>query len=249
MHNLKLGKLPARPQSISLKLGSYLTPKLKKPPVRAGHLDFMTEPWGILGNDQYGDCVWAGAAHETELWHAEGKALPIHFTSECVLSDYAKVTGFDPKDPATDGGTDMQVAASYRKKTGVIDASGKRHTIAAYLAVKNSKEIQQAVYLFGAMGIGIQFPDSAMDQFRKGQDWTVRKGATIQGGHYIPAIAYDPEWVYVVSWGKVVRASWSFIRKYMDEGVVYLSEEILSGGMSPEGFKLADLTTDLNALK
>jgi hypothetical protein len=32
---------------------------------------FAVAHWGMLGNDHYGDCVWAGAAHETMLWNKE----------------------------------------------------------------------------------------------------------------------------------------------------------------------------------
>jgi len=35
----------------------------------------------------------------------------------------------------------------------------------------------------------------------------------------------------------------------MDEGVVYLSEEMLTGGKSLEGFNLAQLRADLAAIK
>lgn len=249
--DLKLGKTPARPGAVSLKFSTYLTPKLPAPPATGGHQDLLTHVvLGMLGNDQYGDCVWAGAAHETILWNEEAVAV-VDFSDQSVLSDYSAVTGFNPKDPNTDQGTDVQVAAAYRQKTGVLDAQGKRHKVGAYLALKKGSqaEIMQAIYLFGAVGIGIEFPGSAMDQFNAGEDWTVVKGAKIEGGHYIPGVSYDPEFVYVVTWGKVIRASWAFIKKYMDEGVVYLSPEMLVAGKSLEGFDLAQLQADLAAIK
>lgn len=246
---LKLGKTPARVGAILINFGDYVSPHLPAPPVHAGHQELLqTMNVGMLGNDQYGDCVWAGAAHETMLWNKQAGLL-VPMNEEVVLSDYAACTGFNPKDPNTDQGTDMQVAAKYRQDVGIVDALGKRHKVGAYLGLHNDKEIRQAIYLFSAVGIGIRFPDYAMTQFNAGHDWTVQKGGTIDGGHYIPGITYDQHYVYVVTWGKVIRASWEFIKKFMDEGVVYLSEEMLVHNRSLEGFDLAQLQADLEAIK
>lgn len=247
--HLKLGKKPARKDAVLLKFSRYVTYQLPPPPETGGHRDLITTPdWGILGNDQYGDCVWAGAAHETILWNKEA-GNDVIFSPEAVLSDYSASTGFNPNDPNTDGGTDMQLAAKYRQDTGILDASGNRHKIGAYLALETDRDIKQAIHLFGAVGIGVEFPDSAMNQFDANQDWTVVSGANVDGGHYIPGITYDKDFVYVVTWGKVVRASWHFIHKYMDEGIVYLSEERLVAGKSLEGFDLTQLQTDLRAIR
>ena len=93
-------------------VGRHLPFKLGKKPARPGAVKFK------LAN-----CVWAGAAHETMLWNKEA-ARTITFNDQSVLKDYSAVTGFNPNDPNTDQGTDMQVAASYRRKTGVHDAAG-----------------------------------------------------------------------------------------------------------------------------
>ena len=58
----KLGKVPARPDAVKLKFSSYInTNQLPTPPASFGH-ENLIQSWGMLGNDQYGDCVWAGAA-------------------------------------------------------------------------------------------------------------------------------------------------------------------------------------------
>lgn len=246
MNTYKLGKLPARPGDISLRFNAYAK-NVPQPPKFAGHMALIGTEWGMFGNDQYGDCVWAGAAHETILWNKEA-GKNVNMSAANVLCDYAAVTGFDPNKPETDTGTDMQLAASYRKKTGVLDAAGNRHQIAAYLAIDSIVQLKQAIWLFGAAGIGIQFPDSAMKQFHAGKKWSVVHGAQIEGGHYIPGVSYDAKALYVVTWGKVQIVEWSFIKKYMDEAVVYLSDEMLTGGKSLEGFDLVTLQKDLASL-
>ena len=136
---LKLGKKPARPGAVKFKFANFLVkPKLPTPPKVFGHEGLIGANWEVLGNDHYGDCVWAGAAHETMLWNKEA-ARTVTFSNDSVLKDYSAVTGFNPNDPNTDQGTDMQVAASYRRKKGVLDAHGKRHKVIAYLALASRK--------------------------------------------------------------------------------------------------------------
>jgi hypothetical protein len=185
MNTLKLGKLPARRDAIKIRFGAY-NAAVPNPPASAGHKDLITGDWGMLGNDQFGDCVFAGAAHETMLWNKEADVV-VPFSDKSVLSDYSAVTGFDPTDPSTDQGTDMQAAASYRKKKGIRDAHGKRHKIDGYLAIKSPFELKQVVWLFGAAGLGVKFPTSAMKQFKAGKPFTVVKSG-IEGGHYMPVI-------------------------------------------------------------
>jgi hypothetical protein len=248
---LKLGKTPAR-NLVSFKLSQFADfSQLPKPPKRFGHeTPFAPKAWGMLGNDNYGDCVFAGAAHETMLWNKEcGK--DVVFNESAVLSDYSAVTGFDPNDPYTDQGTDMKQAASYRRKTGIVDANGVRHKIAAYLSIDpgNIQEHYVALYLFGAVGIGILFPGSAMDQFNKGKTWSVVRGTpTPNEGHYIPLVAkrYHLE---CVTWGQVQPMTLGFLSKYNDESVVYLSESMLTDRKSPEGFDYDTLVKYLNQLK
>ena len=246
---MKLGKTPARPGAVSLKFADYAAGLKITVPAMVNHSKFILDGGGVLGNDKYGDCVWAGAAHETIIWNGEAGSK-VSFTDQGVLSDYSAVTGFVPSDKYTDQGTDMQVAASYRRKTGIVDATGKRHIVDAYISIKpgNKTELKQAIYLFSNVGIGIRFPASAMAQFAAGKPWTVSMFSRIEGGHYVPAIGYDSQYVYVVTWGKIQKMSWAFFCKYCDEAIVYLSSEMLSGAKSPEGFNVAQLNADLAAI-
>jgi hypothetical protein len=248
----KLGKTAARPGAVKFKLASYLIkPQLPTPPKVFGHQGLVGTKWQMLGNDKYGDCVWAGAAHETMLWNKEADRTVV-FNNTSVLKDYSAVTGFNPNDPNTDQGTDMQVAASYRRKTGVLDEHNKRHKVIAYLGLKvgDPDQLALAIYLFGATGIGIKFPNTAMDQFNAGKPWDVAAGAKIEGGHYIPGVGRDVKGNFViVTWGKIQLMTPRFYKKYCDECVAYVSAEALTtGGKTLEGLNLAQLQSDLNAL-
>jgi hypothetical protein len=247
----RLGKKPARAGAVRLRLASYTnTAALPPLPARFGHDGTIaTDAWGMLANDRYGDCVFAGAAHETMLLVGEAGGT-VTFTDANVLADYAAVTGFDPAKPDTDQGSDMQAAAAYRRKTGIVDAHGDRHKIAAYLALEpgNLQHLFLASYLFGAVGIGLQLPASVLLQTEQGLAWDVVADTTIEGGHYVPLVGRQADGLHVVSWGAIQRMTEAFLTQYCDEAVAYVSQECLLDQKSPEGFAYDDLISDLAAL-
>jgi hypothetical protein len=249
VNDYKLGKTPARPGAASLKLSTYLdAAALPDVPKAFGHQDLVGS-FGMLANDRVGDCVWAGAAHETLMWNAEGRR-PVVFTDSDVLADYSRVTGYKPSDPSTDQGTDMEVAAKFRRKTGIRSHNGTRHRIAAYLALEGVEDLAIAAYLFGSVGIGVQIPSSAMEQFDAGEPWKIVAGDDIEGGHYVPLVGRASNGHFlVVTWGRVQEVTAGWLRKYVDEALVYLSAEALVEGKSPEGFDVKALTADLAALR
>jgi hypothetical protein len=247
----RLGKKPARAGAVRLRLTSYTNAAALPPlPARFGH-DGNIDPdaWGMLANDRYGDCVFAGAAHETMLLVGEAGG-GVTFTDANVLADYAAVTGFDPAKPDTDQGADVQEAAAYRRKTGIVDAHGDRHKIAAYLALEpgNLQHLFLASYLFGAVGIGLQLPASALLQTEQGLAWDVVAETTIAGGHYVPLVGRQVDGLHVVSWGAIQRMTEAFLTQYCDEAVAYVSQECLLDQKSPEGFAYDDLISDLAVL-
>jgi hypothetical protein len=247
---VKFGLNPTPPEAVSLKLSNYLDlGALPKIPGSFGHENILTD-YGMLANDQYGDCVVAGACHEVMIWNAAaGHPVPT-FTDETALADYSAITGFTPDDPSTDQGTDMAAAARYRKNTGIVDAAGNRHKVAAYLAIEpgNLHELAAASYLFGAVGIGIEVTDVAMNQFENGQPWSYRRGGNILGGHYVPIVAKRQGYYIAVTWGKLQKMTWAFYVQRSMTAIAYVSEEYLNNGVSPEGFNKTALLRDLGRL-
>ena len=261
MSALKTGKLPATPDHRDLLFAKYvdMDTVLPKVPEAFGHEDSVPE-WGMLGNgpdpemgptfEGAGDCVFAGAAHETMLWTAVGDGEAT-FSTHGVLADYGAVTGYTPSDPNSDQGTNVRDALNYRRKTGVVDAHGQRHKIGAYVALQpgDIDHLYAALYLFGAVGIGVKFPESAMQQFDSGQPWDVVDGAKVEGGHYIPLVARRDGMLDCVTWAKVQPMTLKFFQEYCDEAYALLSEEMLGeDGTSPEGFNLTELQADLQAV-
>ena len=255
---LKLGKLPASPHSSDFEFKAYRTTDLPVVPDKFGFDHAVaTGGWGMLGNGDYGDCVWAGAAHEHMLLTAvQSSERPspttAAFTDTGVLSDYAAVTGFDLLTGAGDNGTNVHDAMAYRRSTGILDAAGERHKIGAYLSLEpgNMVEVFEALYLFGAVGIGFEFPNTAMDQFNARQRWKIVAGATVEGGHYVPVVSKQGTFsVKVVTWGRLQTMTQPFYKKYCDEAWAYVAPDQLDDhGLSARGFDVAALNADLSAL-
>jgi hypothetical protein len=243
---MKLGKLEFTPDARDLHLGDYLTAPPAPPEGDFGHEDLVFD-WGMLGNDQVGDCVWAGAAHETLMLGAEGGHHPT-FSADSVLADYAAVTGYVPGEESTDRGTVVREALKYRRKTGIADADGRRHHIGAFVQFQpgNPEALYRALRIFGVVGIGIQFPESAMAQFNAGEPWSVVEDSRIDGGHYVPVVARRGGQPVCVTWGRTQPMTEEFFSRYCDEAWAFVSASVLNGeGENPEGLDLEQLRAAL----
>lgn len=246
---LKLGKLPFTAKRSDLLFTHFrVARKLPKRPRQFGHEALLGHDWGMLGNDTAGDCVWAGACHEHMLWCAAA-GVTTRFDTEDAIAAYSAVTGYIPGEDSTDNGTEVRTALDYRRATGLKDAAGNLHKIGAYLKLEpgNTDHLYEALYLFGAVGIGIEFPGSAMDQFNNKQPWAVVKGSSVEGGHYIPLVAKRSQ-IKCVTWGAVQAITLGFYKKYCDEAWALLSVDMLKDGKSLEGFDMPALQEALSAL-
>lgn len=245
---MKLGKQPFTHDERDLRLADLQEPLGY--PQEFGHEEGV-EWQGMLGNDEAGDCVWAGAAHENILLGQEGGHHP-EFSTENVLKDYGAVTGYKPGDPETDRGTEVREAMKYRASKGIRDAAGKRHHIGAYLRLKPKDlgELYRAAYTFGVVGIGIEFPESAMNQFNEHSPWRVVANSPIVGGHYVPVVARRHGQLICVTWGRTQPMTEAFYEAYCDEAWCYVSASALGkNGETPDGLDKAELLEALKSLK
>ena len=227
------GKKAAQPLPAKAFLFSEIfhakAPSMPVPPAVFGH-QALVEAWHMLGNDEFGNCVWAAKAHMHMLWSLLGSNVRDRFTTFDVLSDYGAQTGFKATDPSTDQGTDMQAAAEYHRLIGVRDATNTRRKVTAYVALepRNNDQLALATYLFGAVEIGVMLPADCDDLFDQGKVWTVTKSKPT-GGHTVCIVGRDADGNFLaVTWGKLQRIAPAFLHAYMDEGYAYLNDEILN---------------------
>jgi hypothetical protein len=230
-----LGKKPFEPSPKDFKLADVLKTSLPTVPAKKLQHGFgygnLYSDWGMLGNDQYGDCVFAGADHEVMLWNKLAKKIDVPFTRDNTLADYGAVTGFDPDTGANDNGTNVRDALDYRRSTGLIDANGSRHLIQAYASIdpKDFDLLLQCIWTFGVVGIGFEVPNSIWKQFDAGKVWdVVSPDGGIDGGHYVPMVGSPgPDKVTFITWGQRTVMSRAFYEKYNDEAWVPLTQEEL----------------------
>lgn len=263
--DLKLGKLPARPRPKDFVWADFREEvKLPDVPSRFGHANLFKD-WGMLANGPddtvkpgfggAGCCVWSGAAHEHRMINRVVHRRDVPFNGSTTIADYSAGTGYVLGDDSTDQGTDMHEAASYRQHKGIIDLTGKRHSIGAYIWLdpKNWEHLLEATYIFGMVGIGFEFPDSAWYQFDHGLPWDVLPDdGGLDGGHYVPVMGSPRHGrVGLVTWAKRQEMTQEFYEKYNDESLVYITVEEFSG--TPQhglhGFDVEKLNSYLEALK
>jgi len=244
----QLGKNPPVVDARTLRFGKYLTPALPAPPASVDYGAKVTA-WPMYFNDQYGDCTCAAAGHMIQNWTANS-ATEVTPPPEAVLSFYEHFVG-DP--PPADAGCDMLSVLSYWRKAG-LDI----HRVQAFASVdlQSQVEAQTAIYLLGSIYIGVALPDFAVQGDMLTVPWVVPASGPVgnaapnqSNGHCIPAVAYDAENLYIVTWGESKSMSWGFYNAYADEVFAVISEDFIgSTGDTPAGFDLAALKTDLKQL-
>jgi hypothetical protein len=258
---LHTGKHPFVPDDRDLKLEDYVDLAATiHVPWNLGHEDRMPQPRLMLGNGPddsvapgfggAGDCVLALIANAIRLACAiGGKPIP-PITGREAIAAYSEVTGYVLGDASTDNGTDMRNALNWWRKTGFRDANGVRHKLGAFALIPQGghRNWYRALWqLDVGVGLGIQFPTSAMDQFNAGKVWQLVPGATIDGGH---AILLDArrQWPKVETWARDQDVSEPFLEHQVDEAWALFMPDMLIDGKTPEGLNVAQLTADLQAV-
>ncbi|MFD8839740.1 hypothetical protein [Streptomyces griseofuscus] len=223
-----LGKLPAQPARPQLKLSDVLRERLAAPPASC---DWQSDSirWPMYANDRVGDCTCAGVGHLVNQLTFYGSGTEVTPTEAHVLGMYSAITGYTPSNPSSDTGAYCQDVLKYWRTTGL-----EGHKIVAYasLDVSNLTEVKQAIATFGTVYVGMNFPDSAMDQFNSSETWDVVRGARIEGGHCVIVGAYGSGNFGLVTWGAETEMTEKFWKKYVDEAWVVLDADGLTEAAS-----------------
>jgi hypothetical protein len=260
---LKLGKQPATYDSRDITYADVRPSSLSLPtaPPPSGGYGQDFSDWLMLGNGPCddgsvnsawaayqgaGDCAWAGPAHE-EMEASKNSDRPVPgFTCLNVLEQYSAYSGYNLHSGANDNGSNVRDVLKWRQKKGIVDKAGTAFKIGTFVALEpgNTDQLWEALWLFEAVGIGINFPNSAMDQFNAGKTWSVVPGATIDGGHYIPLVGHPIENVWTcVTWAKRQTMTAQFLTTYCDEAWAYIDPERYNRvtGETLQNFTNADL--------
>lgn len=250
---LKLGKGAARHDPRALLLASYVSTTLPAPPA-SYDLTPKVKAWGMMENDQIGDCTCAAAGHLIMEWTANAGKKMVTPSDKQIVAAYSAITGYNPTTGANDNGAVEVDVLNYWRQSGIAG-----HKIGAYVALEpaNHNHIMDSVYIFEGCYIGMQLPISAQAQVQNHQTWSVPPGGTTGDGkpgswgvHAVPVVAYETRGVTVVTWGALQTMTWSFWEAYCDEAYAILSKDYLTAKKkTPEGFNVEQLQADLADLK
>lgn len=239
MTGRRLGRKAPDRSRARVKLTADLVPQTVTPPASVDwYSKVPASSWGMDGNDSVGDCTCAEVDHSTKARQVAAGNTEVRSTTTEVLAAYSAITGYTPSDPSTDQGAVMQDVRDYWRKNG-ITLGGKVDKLTLFAEVDHTDLalVKWCVSRFGAVALGINFPDSAMTQFDNGQPWDVVKGARIEGGHAISMIGYDATYAYIVTWGQVQKMTWAFYKAFTEEAWTDISTDWVNSvsGQDPLG--------------
>ena len=243
---MKLGRKAIKTDSRTLMLAKYLTPSLPPPPPAVDWTNGITG-WGMMMNDQLGDCTIAGVGHAIQVWTASTGGI-VTVPDPTIEKYYETWDGYVPGNANTDnGGVELDVLNDWQKS----DFAG--HKLMAFTDPKPSNlvEIRQSIALFGGVYIGLAMPITAQSQ----DVWDVvpRGGANAKpgswGGHAVFVPKYDESGFTCITWGQLMTMTLAFWKKYCDEAHTLLGQDWLTAKGSPSGFDLTQLQADLKAIR
>ncbi len=188
MRNFKLGLKAVKTDSRTLKLGRYFTSALPAAPSQVNWHNKGIANFGMMLNDSLGDCTIAGLGHAIQIWSSNAyKEITVPDSS--ILTAYEQWCGYVPGNPATDqGGIELDVLTDF-KKNGL---DGHELLGFADPDVGNLTEIKQAINLFGGLYIGLNVPNSVMNNLNPDVIWTVvPDDGGIAGGHCVYCLSKD----------------------------------------------------------
>lgn len=218
------------------------------PPLVADSTDYgarMREPWGVLGNDDYGDCVFAAMAHTIQCHGANVSGEPRRFTDAEVLGWYSEVTGFDPSDPSTDQGAYPLDALQWFQRRGEVLAYGR-------VDPRNDAHVAMAIAMFGGIYTGWDLPRAWQGR----NVWDVGPSLTgvwapgSWGGHMTNQIGYHRDAsTPTVTWGRVVQITAAARHAYCAEAYAVITPAWLDRfGSTIQGFDLTGLRARLTVV-
>lgn len=249
----KLGKLAPKAHPNTLLFGSFwhsgLEPVAPPPVKRAWEYDpkILAAGWGMYANDSCSCCTCAAKAHVIMAATANVGNLVVPEPAE-IMALYQSLSGYNPATGQNDTGLAMTDVFDHWFKNPI---AGQKLLGWVKIDVKNRTHFEQCINLFGTCDVGVQFPQSAEDQFANNQPWDiVGRDGGILGGHDVPYLGYGSEGETCITWGRRQQCGIPWFQTYADEGYGLIMEGWFdTAGKTPSGFDSDALWKALQALK
>jgi hypothetical protein len=194
--------------------------------------------YGMLGNDQYGDCGFAMVFHSVEV---------ICLLLGITLAPYqtaAVVQAYLAYDHGKDVGVNLSDLCHTLYSTGILDVQ-----LAGYAegTGRVEDEVTGITQHFGVGFLGIRVAQSMEDAFNAGPGEVYEyKGTkadkTLLGGHAVPSVAFnlDENTVDIITWAR--RMTWTIptLQHYLDEHYAPIFPQVKAKGIDGFDFPLLD---------
>lgn len=262
LHNKhgKLGKRPV-PSELgqSIKLKNYMAGEPFPYVSPTSSVDFSSDvlAWGMLGNDDYGDCTFAGRVHMEmgNAWYNKQQAVgntsaSVWPTYDQTLTSYFTYEGSPQPSNYTwseqngyDNGADMGQLLLWfmTHDVGPLGPIGGF----ASIDITDGQEYQGAFSAFGGLYVGLLVNQEMMNETDAGEPWTSTATDWI-GGHCIWHAKRGPTWGTAITWGQQQLFSWENWRATRQEAYVVFTREMMEApGGKFNGVNVAQLKSDL----
>lgn len=196
--------------------------------------------WGMLGNDTFGDCGVAGIDHGFMTADAVLGQPVLGAPTTDVVNYYLNYTG------GQDVGVVLSDFLAYVKANGFL---GRRVTAYAPVAVRDVPTLHFAVEAYDFAYCGITVYDGMEQAFAAGKPWDLESvSGGVAGGHCIPVVGYDSNYLYAVTWGKIQPIAYPAWARVADEAWAIITGELSTVGNDGRGINLGALQADLSQL-
>jgi hypothetical protein len=195
----------------------------------------------MLGNSTAGDCGVASLEHTFMADAAITYETETQASQQQALDYYFKYTG------GQDSGVVLSQYLAYVRKTGYY-----KNTVHAYapVAVHDVPTLQNCVHIYGAAYTGITVTAAMQTAFSNHQPWTteVVNDGPIIGGHAVPIVSYDDQFLNVITWAGVQQITYPAWHSISSEAWAVITGEFVAHTGDGRGVDLAALNADLDKL-
>jgi hypothetical protein len=230
----KRGRLPAKPPADRFAL-KYIHEYAKAPfPAAVYPVDVSggITAWGMLGNDEYGDCTFAGRQHNRMAKAAAAKLTETWETSAELVAEYlAYDHGQD------DGAVIADLLLAWYRSGKILAFAPVDHTSPA--------QVDSAMQAFHGCYAGVSLTDDADELFSEGLPWgSASVTPDPQDGHCIVKVKADGrQYDTWVTWGAEQRSTLAWTRNCLDEAWALITTED-----EAQKVDMPALLADINAL-
>ena len=218
----KLGRSAVKLSPRHRRMSASLLDLLPPPPALVDNTKGVLN-FGMMLNDNLGDCTIAGLGHSIQIASLATGILDTPPDST-ILAGYENLCGYDPNNPSTDqGGVETDILSS-------IQTSGfSDRKLLGWVSPdpSNIDHLKKAIFYFKSLYTGVELPLSAQNAGL----WDVVDGpngvAGGWGGHCMVLPKYDENFTFI-TWGALQEVTPAWLAAYLDEAHVLLWDDMIS---------------------